>query len=197
MARYPVAVVRVSSGFREPCREPGFPGGQCAPGPHFALDLAGSAGTAVVSPEAGRVVAARVHRDPNRKGDNTVGLGAPWEGYGPGIVVVAGASGRFHLLAHLATVGVAPGQLVAEGQTVGGMATHVGGVGSHVHWEVRDAAVDGGAGTRAQHTEDPGAWVASRTGRLPDSGLSVKSSAAESDDSGLALLALAWLLSEL
>lgn len=88
---------------------------------HYAWDLGGAGGTPVVSPEAGVV--------------DTIASGqsAPWSGYDPGLVVVRGRSGYYHLLAHLNpdTIKVRVGEVVQQGQQVGSVAY------DHVHWEVR------------------------------------------------------------
>lgn len=142
---------------------------------HLGVDLTGSPGQAVLAPESGVVTDVLGSADPERA-DNTKlpgtstsakrgfpRIAAPWDGYGPGIVVVRGDDGKFHLMAHLATQTVAEGDRVAEGQRIGTMATHVGASGSHVHWEVRGHAVDTFQG-RAADVVDPGRWVAGSSG---------------------------------
>lgn len=150
MPRFPVDTVSIASGYRDPRRNP----------THFGVDLAGKDGTLVRAPERMDILFSDVTDDPDRA-DNTTHP-APFDGYGPGVVVGRGASGRFHLLAHLGRVGVSKGDSVDEGQVVGAMAAHVGASGSHTHWEVRDVAVDDGPATRERHTVDPAVWV--RTG---------------------------------
>lgn len=61
---------------------------------HKGVDLRGNPGDAVYAPEDGTLVMV-VARDPG------VELPRPWRGYGPGIVMLKGKSGRYHLLAHL------------------------------------------------------------------------------------------------
>ena len=89
---------------------------------HPGVDVGGAQGTVVHAPEDGTIVML------------ADGSAPPWEGYGPYLVVLKGASGFYHLLAHLQ-----PGSVI-------------GGVGSafkagdpiattssanHTHWEVR------------------------------------------------------------
>lgn len=166
MTRYPVDTIVIASSYLDPRRNP----------PHYGVDLAGKPGDAVRAPERMSVVATAIAPDPGID-DNTnfepcLGLAgglvckardrkwAPWTGYGPGVVVGKGASGRYHLLAHLGAVSVRAGQLVDEGEAVGSLASHVGGSASHVHWEVRDVAVDDGPKSRDRHTVNPVEWVA-------------------------------------
>jgi murein DD-endopeptidase MepM/ murein hydrolase activator NlpD len=117
-----------------PCRHPG-------------IDVAGAAGTPVVAPEDGAVVLV---------GD---GNSPPFVGYGPWFVVIEGASGKFHLLAHLAPgTSMAPmGLFVTAGQPVG-----VTSSANHTHWEVRDKMVpDYAAGEdNVTNNTDPLGWLA-------------------------------------
>lgn len=120
-----------------PCRHPG-------------VDVAGGAGTAVVAPESGAVVAV---------GD---GASAPYVGYGPWFVIIQGSdSGKFHFLGHLepATAGMAlVGQVVTAGDQVG-----VTSSANHTHWEVRDKQVPDFAAGEDNFTNnsDPLGWLAS------------------------------------
>ena len=63
------------------------------PSTHYGVDLAGDIGDPVRAPEAGELVAVMA----NLSGKDV----QPWRGYGPGLVVLKGDSGRWHLLAHL------------------------------------------------------------------------------------------------
>jgi murein DD-endopeptidase MepM/ murein hydrolase activator NlpD len=118
-----------------PCRHPG-------------LDVAGTAGTPVVAPESGMVVMA---------GD---GASAPFVGYGPWFVIIAGDdSGKFHFLGHLdpGTQAMAPmGRQVTAGDQVG-----VTSSANHTHWEVRDQmAPDFAAGEdNFTNNTDPLGWL--------------------------------------
>lgn len=118
-----------------PCRHPG-------------LDVAGAAGTSVVAPENGSVVAAGS------------GASAPFVGYGPWLVIIQGDdSGKFHLLAHLDPVAasMAPvGTRVTAGDQVG-----ITSPANHTHWEVRDrVSPDFAAGEdNFTNNQDPLAWL--------------------------------------
>jgi murein DD-endopeptidase MepM/ murein hydrolase activator NlpD len=114
MARYPVSAVRVTPrgafGF--------FRDYKTTPVHHWGMDLGGAAGAPVFAPEDAVV--------------DTIASGTspPFTGYDPGVVLLKGRSGRYHLLGH--TRGsVAVGQSVKEGQQVGTIGIN------HVHWEVR------------------------------------------------------------
>jgi len=96
----------------------------------------------VFAPEAGTVVAV------------SDGKSAPWVGYGPGIIVIKGESGVYHLLAHLtsSTIGVSYGQWVQEGQPLAQFAASYG----HTHYEVRKKLT----GPSETNTIDPNVWLA-------------------------------------
>jgi murein DD-endopeptidase MepM/ murein hydrolase activator NlpD len=151
---------------------------------HFGVDLAGTAGDPVGSPEAGTVAEVwGVDTDGTRADNTTVAADGRFDGYGPAGVLIKGDSGVFHLLAHLdpqgwlaptetslslpPTIAVprervfvpAKGDKVLEGEQVGRMPTHVGAAGPHVHWEVRKQPIDNPT-TRELNTVDPSAWVA-------------------------------------
>jgi murein DD-endopeptidase MepM/ murein hydrolase activator NlpD len=115
---------------------------------HPGVDVAGMAGTPVVAPEGGTVVMA---------GD---GNSAPFVGYGPWFVIIAGQdSGKFHFLGHLdpLTASMAPmGATVAAGDQVG-----VTSSANHTHWEVRDKMVPNFAAGEDNFTNnsDPITWL--------------------------------------
>lgn len=114
---------------------------------HPGVDVAGGAGTPVVAPENGTVIAV------------ADGIAAPFAGYGPWLVIIAGDSGKFHLLAHLepAAASMSPvGRVVAAGDAVG-----VTSSANHTHWEVRDQPVpDFASGeTNFDNNSDPLAWL--------------------------------------
>lgn len=118
-----------------PCRHPG-------------IDVAGAAGTAVVAPESGTIVAAA---------DGSV---SPFAGYGPWLVVLQGDSGKYHLLGHLepATAAMAPvGAAFTAGQQLG-----VTSSANHTHWEVRSKPVPDFADGEDNFTNntDPMGWLA-------------------------------------
>ena len=117
---------------------------------HWALDIANPVGADVVAPEDGAIT--------HRWDDDTT---APFAGYGPGGVLMLGASGLFHLLAHM-TPTVTIGQHVGIGDVVGRTARLA--VASHCHWEVRvkpiDSPVRGSSYPyRGDNTVNPIAWL--------------------------------------
>jgi murein DD-endopeptidase MepM/ murein hydrolase activator NlpD len=118
-----------------PCRHPG-------------VDVAGRAGTPVVAPEDGTVELVADGQSP------------PFTGYGPWLVILRGlASGKYHLLAHLApaTAHMAPqGAKVRAGQQVGTTSP-----ANHTHWEIRTRPVpDFARGeTNFTNNSDPVAWL--------------------------------------
>lgn len=117
---------------------------------HWAWDLAGPVGTPVYAPENGFVV------------DVATGSSSPFTGYNPGVVMIRGNSGLWHLLGHLqyGTIGVRPGQFVTIGQKLGVMGI------SHTHWEVRRSHLpDYGCcpnvwQAHGQNNLDPKIWLA-------------------------------------
>ncbi len=118
-----------------PCRHPG-------------VDVAGAAGTPVVAPENGVVVAV------------ADGVSAPFGGYGPWLVVLQGDSGKFHLLGHLDPydAGMAPvGARFFAGQQVGTTSS-----ANHTHWEVRRSPVPDYASGEDNFSNnvDPLSWLA-------------------------------------
>jgi hypothetical protein len=108
---------------------------------HAALDIAAPKGTAVVSPEAGRIVYS-VKSLPS--GASIFG------GYGPQVVVVEGQSGRFHWLTHLRNIIVKRNDTVDPGEQVGEVAY------DHVHWEIRTKARAAYKGCKYGETCVPG-----------------------------------------
>src|SRR3990172_10802187 len=80
------------------------------PCPHWGVDTFTIGGIRDVwAPEAGGVVAVADGSSP------------PFSGYGPGVVLLKGASGVYHLLSHLDydTIRVRVGQQLAEGEPIG------------------------------------------------------------------------------
>jgi murein DD-endopeptidase MepM/ murein hydrolase activator NlpD len=164
---------------------------------HFGVDLAGNAGDVVRAPEAMTIVAVESIPDPEIAANTRLvtaaqgGIGTPFDGYGPGVVLGRGASGRFHLLAHVHPAGAAVGESVDEGDPVGELVSHVGAASPHVHWEVRAVAIDTPA-TREANTVDPMSLVSSSSSRSL-----VRPGEGNVEAEGLMLLALAvmaWLL---
>lgn len=180
MAIYPVKDHRVASGFLPPGRPN-----------HFGLDLIGPDGSVepVGAPERGSIVAVWGVGTDGARADNTTVTDKRFDGYGPAGVLLKGASGVFHLLAHMDPQGwdvdagpsarqtgptgaeptldhpadvVEPPTLARvyeEGEQLGKMAPHVGKSGPHCHWEVRKEPIDNPS-TRALNTFDPDQWVA-------------------------------------
>lgn len=134
---------------------------------HAGVDIGARPGTPVLAPEAG--VVESVGRLPQRP---------PFTGYAPA-VLLRGASGRWHLLAHLsgtpngmdAAEGWAP--LVQAGDTVE-LAHVLGYVGHerHVHWEVRTRphARRLRGETTYTITIDPERWLEGEETALPPKG---------------------------
>lgn len=113
---------------------------------HWGMDLFAGADRSVVAPEAGTVVAVSDGGSP------------PWSGFGPGVVVIAGDSGVFHLLSHLeyASVRVWIGLRVAEGTPIGRFDARI----AHCHYEVRRKLT----GPSSENTIDPSKWMAAQGG---------------------------------
>lgn len=146
---YPL-IVGAHGGYREVRSSPsdGSCGVHAYPCQHPGVDVQGMAGTQVVAPESGQVV---------MTGD---GNSAPFVGYGPWFVVIAGRdSGKYHLLAHmdpLTSSMATQGQVVESGDVVGMTSS-----ANHTHWEVRDKIVpDFAAGeTNLDNNTDPVIWL--------------------------------------
>jgi murein DD-endopeptidase MepM/ murein hydrolase activator NlpD len=188
VARWPVdGEPKIASPYLDPRRGPGHP----APldHAHYGIDLAGRLGDAIRAPEAMTILETVSSASPERP--NNTAIAAPWTGYGPGIVVARGESGKCHLLAHLRTTSVVRGQAVPEGALVGTMGKP-GAAGPHVHWEVRDNARDTGppesGGNRDTTTTDPHAWLEEHGDTS-----SIPSPRARGLD-GLLILGLLWLV---
>ncbi len=107
---------------------------------HYGMDLFASS-REVVAPERGRVVAV------------ADGSSAPWTGYGPGVIVIAGASGVFHLMGHLqwSSIRVRVGDELVEGQRLADFDPEI----AHTHYEVRRQLT----GPSKTNTIDPEAWL--------------------------------------
>jgi murein DD-endopeptidase MepM/ murein hydrolase activator NlpD len=116
------------------------------------------------------------------------GKSAPFQGYGPGVILIKGDSGFYHLLSHLnfSTINVAPGQRVFDGQRIAQFDREV----AHTHYEVRRAPT----GPSATNTIDPAVWLTIQQRKLvaeapPDktSNVGVKLAAV------MGLVGLSWL----
>lgn len=148
----PIYPPKISSGWHKVRSSPAD--GSCGTRPypcvHPGIDLHGAAGTPVVAPEAGKVVAVGAGNAP------------PYTGYGPWFAILQGASGKFHMLAHLAPVSapMAPlGRVVGAGDQLGTTST-----ANHVHWEVRARMVPGPGEDNFSNNQDPMAWLSAQDG---------------------------------
>jgi hypothetical protein len=106
----------------------------CPPGYEFhaGIDIANNTGTLVVAPIAGTVTYAGAAIS----GPDCSGLGGshpPHLGYG-NYVRIDGTNGQVHILGHLQSALVSPGQAVSAGQPVGTMNSTGCSTGSHLHW---------------------------------------------------------------
>jgi len=141
---------------------------------HWGMDIGGPAGATVRAPEDALVVDVYSSADPERSNNTSVtgnteltrktypGIANPWDGYGPGGVLLQGASGVWHLLAHtIPEVGI--GDRLQEGDRIGRLPSHVGAAGPHTHWEVRTQPLST-LGDRRERTTDPRRWLATAGG---------------------------------
>jgi hypothetical protein len=82
--------------------------------------------------------------------------------YGPGSILVEGALGFSHVLAHLdpssIPEGIVPGAVLECGQFVGRVADGP----NHLHWEVRTKLLSAPGAERARYTWHPLRWLAWR-----------------------------------
>lgn len=117
---------------------------------HAGIDLAAPRGTLVVAPEKAQVLIASDDAE-----DVAPVAGWAWSGYGPGIVVLQGASGAYHVLAHVERVACNPGDIVDEGVPLAVVSNR-----AHVHWEVRSSLVPPRGAAVVETTTDPSAWLA-------------------------------------
>lgn len=141
---------------------------------HWGMDIGGPAGAVVRAPEDGVVIDVYSSENPERANNTSMigntdltrktypGIANPWDGYGPGGVLLQGASGVWHLLAHtIPEVGL--GDHLREGDRVGHLPSHVGAASPHTHWEVRTQPLST-LGDRKERTTDPRKWIASAGG---------------------------------
>ena len=112
---------------------------------HAGVDLGSPVGTPVFAPENGTVVASIPDAD-----------AVPgWRGYGPGVVVVRGASGVFYNLAHVTPL-AREGDIVQRGAQVAAVGLLAW---PHVHFEVRARLTPAGGAAVVEDCADPVAWI--------------------------------------
>lgn len=145
MARWPTGPFTLGRTGCYGCRRLSSADGGCGvhgyPCTHWGMDLFAGSDRRVVAPESGVVVAV------------ANGSAPPWSGFGPGVVVVRGVSGVFHLLSHLeySTIQVGVGLPVSEGTPIGKYDARI----AHTHYEVRRKLT----GPSAENTIDPKVWL--------------------------------------
>lgn len=107
---------------------------------HWGVDTFTGGSRAVVAPEDATVVAVSDGGSP------------PFSGYGPGVVLLKGKSGYYHLLSHLelGSIKVMPGMQISEGSSIGFFDAGHG----HCHYEVRRKPT----GRSETNTIDPAVW---------------------------------------
>lgn len=102
----------------------------------------------VWAPESGVIVA------------TATGSSPPFSGYGPGVVLMLGDSGWYHLMGHLtySTIAVKPQQRVAEGAPIGAFDPGI----AHCHYEVRRLPY----GPSDTNTVNPEQWHRDHSGSM-------------------------------
>lgn len=121
---------------------------------HAGLDLAAPIGDRVLAPEGGRVAVVANASTPSAR--TRFSRPSGWAGYGPGVVVLQGDSGAFHVLGHVDAVVVVPGQRVREGELL----AFVGETSTpHLHWEVRSRLQPTRDAAVVEVTADPARWL--------------------------------------
>jgi murein DD-endopeptidase MepM/ murein hydrolase activator NlpD len=88
--------------------------------PHLGVDLAAPKGTKVMAAHDGMVIY----------------TGRGFHGYGK-MVMIEGANGWATLYAHFSTINVKEGQMVQQGDVIGGMGRTGHATGVHLHFEIR------------------------------------------------------------
>ena len=150
MARWPTGTFHTARTGCYGCKRMSSADGGCGvhgyPCTHWGMDLFAGSDRRVVAPESGVVVAVANGSSP------------PWSGFGPGVVVMQGASGVFHLLSHLefSSIRVGIGLPVSEGTPIGQYDGRI----AHTHYEVRRKLT----GPSAENTIDPAVWLKEQGG---------------------------------
>lgn len=143
MARFPTGPFTVGRTGCYKCARKTTRDGSCGikayPCTHYGLDLHPVDDLTVYAPEDGVVT------------DVANGTKAPFQGYGPGIVMIRGDSGYYHLISHLGTLQTVPGARVTEGVAIGKIAPAT----RHTHYEVRRQRT----GPAVTNTIDPAIWL--------------------------------------
>jgi murein DD-endopeptidase MepM/ murein hydrolase activator NlpD len=118
---------------------------------HPGIDAGGVQGTVVRYPEDGTIVLV------------ATGSAPPWEGYGPFLALVKGASGYYHLLAHLEP-GSVLGGVGAQGKA--GQPIAKTSSANHTHWEVRKKVTPNYSAneTNLDNNIDPMQWLSMARG---------------------------------
>lgn len=114
---------------------------------HWGVDLFAD-DRRVFAPEAGTIL------------QISDGTKAPFIGYGPGVILLQGKSGVYHLLAHLSFATILPnkGEWVSEGQQLAMFDPKI----NHCHYEVRIQPT----GPSSENTRDPEAWILEQSTKL-------------------------------
>ncbi len=93
-----------------------------------AIDIGAPRGRAIIASAAGRVIVSRY-----------VPGGNPWNGGYGNYVVIEHGNGSQTLYAHMSTVVVGEGTVVAQGQKIGEVGSTGNSTGPHLHFEIRGA----------------------------------------------------------
>ncbi len=98
---------------------------------HDGQDIVGSYGCAIVASKSGTVIKVLNGDEKN------------WVGYGHGVVISHG-DGYYTHYAHMASVSVAQGQYVTQGQQIGAMGSSGNSTGTHLHFAIATSQYGGG-----------------------------------------------------
>lgn len=152
MARWPTAPFSTrrtgAYGSKRLSPDDGSCGVKGYPCTHWGVDTFTDGLRDVWAPEDGVVVAVSDGNSP------------PFAGFGPGVVMIKGRSGYYHLLSHLerGSIRVSNGQAVGEGDSIGRFDAKFG----HMHYEVRKQKT----GPSETNTVNPEQWLRSQGGGL-------------------------------
>lgn len=118
---------------------------------HAGVDLGGP-GDIVRAPASG--IVALVGRASRPRDERRWSQPQGWSGYGPAFIFMQADDGTWHLLGHVASATVRPGQRVAEGEPLA-LVSDLG----HVHWEVRERPHPPPGAATVEIALDPAAWL--------------------------------------